>query len=60
MTAQPELPPDILLRLVQLYQEREKPEEALSCCRRGLAALKEGGPALPAPAVGPGAGQRLE
>jgi uncharacterized protein HemY len=42
---QADLPADILLRLAHLYREREQPDQALACCRRGLAAL--GGPQVP-------------
>lgn len=50
VVSQPDLPADILLRLAHLYREREQPDQALACCRRGLAAL--GGdhvPELPGP-----------
>ena len=40
LSGRSDLAPEILLRLAQLYQEREQPEEALSYCRRGLAALE--------------------
>ncbi|MEF8792490.1 heme biosynthesis HemY N-terminal domain-containing protein [Thiohalorhabdus sp.] len=48
--AQSDLPPQILLRLAHLYQAREKPDQALTFCQRGLAALGgEQAPELPPP-----------
>jgi len=44
-----EIPPKLLLRLASIYQERERPDEALGCLRRGLYTLEGNVPALPGP-----------
>ncbi|MFA9460496.1 heme biosynthesis HemY N-terminal domain-containing protein [Thiohalorhabdus methylotrophus] len=51
-SSQEDLPAEILLRLAHLYQEREKPDQALACCRRSLTALEGRIPVLPAPEPG--------
>jgi len=44
-----EIPPNLLLRLASVYQERERPDQALDCLRRGLYSLESTAPALPSP-----------
>ncbi len=50
------LSPELLLRIGHLYRQRGKTDEALACCRRGLAALDQSGgttvPALAGPPHG--------
>ncbi|MFP4561380.1 MAG: heme biosynthesis HemY N-terminal domain-containing protein [Thiohalorhabdus sp.] len=49
VAAQEDLPAEILLRLAHLFQERQKPDQALACCRRSLTALEGRVPVLAPP-----------
>jgi HemY protein len=48
-----EIPANLLLRLASIYQERERPDQALDCLRRGLYSLESNAPALPSPLTPP-------